>query len=106
MNEIALITGMAVVTYLIRIIIFPISKRVTFPDLLQRALSYVPPVVLTAIIVPAVLIPDGATLFIHWRNPYLAGAAVAALIGWFTRNLLLTILFGMAGFWLCQAMLG
>ncbi len=99
MNELLMISGMALVTYGIRIIIFPVSKRMTFPATLERSLRYVPPAVLTAIIIPAVLIPDGEHIRLSLGNAHMIGAVIAATVGWFSKNLLLTIISGMAGFW-------
>jgi branched-subunit amino acid transport protein len=105
MNEIYLIGGMALVTFLIRYPLYAVSGRVAFPQTLAQALKYVPPVVLTAIIMPAVLIPGGETIQFSYTNPYLVGAVAAALVGWFSRSLLLTIVLGMAAFWGWQGLL-
>ena len=102
METFLLVAGMAVVTFSIRYALLPLSEKVTLSHGMRRALRYVPPVVLTAIIVPAVLIPDGHTYQVSWRNPYLMGALVTAVIGKFTKNLLVTIIAGMAFFALWQ----
>ena len=102
METFFLVTGMMLVTFSIRYILLPLSGRIRFSDSMQRALGYVPPAVLTAIIVPAALIPDGQTLSISWTNPYCVGAVVTALIGRFSKNLLITIVGGMAVFALWQ----
>ena len=102
LNEIYMIAGMCLVTFGIRYIMFPISGRFEFPELFQRGLSYVPPVVLTAIIVPSVLMPDGETLNLKLTNPYLIGAIVACVIGGLFKNLLLTIVVSMMIFLGCQ----
>ncbi len=99
MNEVYLIGGMALVTFSIRYSMFAVAGRVTFPPRLISALRYVPASVLTALIVPAVLIPTGDTIWISYTNPYLIGALVAFGVGWFSKNLLLTILLGMLVFW-------
>ena len=106
MNEVLLIVGMVAVTYGIRVCLMPASKRMEFPPFLERGLRYVPPAVLTAIIVPAVLMPDGQTLDIHWSSPHLAGAVAACLVGGYSRNLLLTIVSGMAVFLLWPLVAG
>ncbi len=98
MTELYLIGGMALVTFLIRYLPFGLASRFEFPDNLVRALRYVPPTVLTAIIVPAVLMPTGQRIDVSYSNAYLVGAVVAFGIGWFSRNLLLTIVGGMAFF--------
>ncbi len=95
LNEIFLVAGMGLVTFVIRYILFPISGRFTFPKLLERGLRYVPPVVLTAIIVPSVLMPNGGILNLKPTNPYLIGALAACVIGGLFKNLLLTIVMSM-----------
>jgi len=97
LNELLLIVGMAAVTMATRIpVLVWLSKR-KLPEGLFRALHYVPPAVLAAIIVPAVLLPEGM-LALGWDNAPLVAGFVAVLVSWRTRNLLLTILVGMAVF--------
>jgi branched-subunit amino acid transport protein len=98
METVFLVGGMALVTFLIRYGLLAFSGRIQLSGRLRRALGYVPPAVLTAIIVSATLAPDGQTLHLSWRNPYLAGAVFTGLIGIFNRQLLVTIVVGMGGF--------
>jgi branched-subunit amino acid transport protein len=105
METFYLVAGMALVTFTIRFILIPLSGRIKFSQGIQRALSYVPPAVLTAIIVPAAAMPDGHTLRISITNPYLVGTVLTALIGWFGKRLLLTIIGGMAFFFIFQWLL-
>jgi branched chain amino acid efflux pump len=102
METVYLITGMFFVTFSIRYGLLPLSGRIRFSPGVQRALSYVPPAVLTAIIVPMALIPDGQTLQVSIANPYLVGTVFTVLIGWFSKNLMVTIVSGMAVFGMCQ----
>ncbi|MBD1910758.1 MULTISPECIES: AzlD domain-containing protein [unclassified Leptolyngbya] len=102
MTEFLLISGMALVTFAIRYSMFAMSGRIHLSQPLLNALRYVPPVVLTAIVVPAVLMPSGDTLEIGLANARLVGAIAAFATGWFTRNLLLTIVVGMISFFLWQ----
>lgn len=99
MTELYLIAGMAVVTFGIRYSMYAVAGRVEFPTQLINALRYVPPAVLTALIVPAVLIPTGEGIWLSYTNPYLVGAIVAFGVGWISKNLLLPIVVGMAAFW-------
>lgn len=71
------------------------------PETLRRALHYVPPAVLSAIIFPALLIPND-TLDVSFGNARLLAGIVAIAIAWFSRNTLLTILIGMAALFLLQ----
>jgi len=98
MNEVYLIAGMAGVTFFIRYIMHPASGRMEFPKLLERALAYVPPAVLTAIILPAIIFPSGQTHMASLENPYVIGGICAFAVGWWTKNLLTTILAGMGIF--------
>ena len=102
MAEVYLIAGMAAVTFGIRYVLFAVAGRVVFPAWLLRALRYVPPAVLTAIITPAVFMPGGQYLDISFENAYLVGAAAAVVVGWFRENLLVTIVSGMLVFWAWQ----
>jgi branched-subunit amino acid transport protein len=98
MDEFLLIFGMFLVTFGIRYSMFALSGRIHLSQSLLNALRYVPPVVLTVIVVPAVFMPSGETLELGLTNARLVGAIAAFTTGWFTRNLLLTILVGMATF--------
>jgi branched-subunit amino acid transport protein len=93
-----MIAGMAVINLAIRWPVYLFADHVRFPPLVERALGFVPVAVLTAIIVPMIVMPDGAHLEIDWRNPYLVAAIVAAVISWRWHKLMPTILIGMAVF--------
>lgn len=102
METVYLIAGMFFVTFSIRYGLLLLSGRIRFSPGIQRALNYVPPAVLTAIIVPMALIPDGQNLQVSIANPYLVGTVLTVLIGWFSKNLMVTIVGGMAVFGMCQ----
>lgn len=92
-----LVIGMAAVTFLVRWPVLALVSRVTLPQPVLDAMKFIPPAVLTAIIVPAMFTPAG-TLDLAYTNAYLVAGVVAALVAWRTRNLLLTIVLGMALF--------
>jgi len=95
LNEFLLIAGMGAATMATRIpVLLWLSKR-KLPEGLFRALRYVPPAVLAAIILPPVLLPGGRLAF-GWDNAPLVAGIVAVLVSWRTRSLLLTIIVGMA----------
>ncbi len=106
MNEFILIAGMALVTFAVRYPVLVLVGKIPLPGRVFRALRYVPPAVLSAIIVPAVLMPDGATIDFSPTNSYLVAGIIAGLIAWRTKNLLLTIVIGMALFLLMRVALG
>lgn len=95
MNEILLIAGMAAVTMTTRIPVLMLLSRRKLPEGLTRALRYVPPAVLAAIILPIAVLRDGQ-LYLALNNATLVASFFAVLISWRTKNLLLTIVLGMA----------
>lgn len=93
------IGAMGSVTYLIRLSFIIAWGRLAMPDLVRRALRYVPTAVLSAIILPEMLRPGGGPLDVSPGNARLIAGAIAALVAWRTRNILLTIAIGMAVLW-------
>lgn len=106
MNDLALlltILGMGAITYAVRLSMFVLLGRVELPDWLRRALRYVPPTVLSAIIFPELFMPGG-TLDISLHNFRLLAGLVAVVVAWRTRSILLTLIAGMGVLWLLQAL--
>jgi len=98
-----IICSMGVVTYAIRLSLIVLLGRVAVPPLVQRALRFVPPAVLSAIIFPELLRPAG-TLTLFLGNPRLLAGILAALVVWRSRNVLLAIAVGMSALWIFQAL--
>ena len=71
------------------------------PETLRRALRFVPPAVLSAIVFPELLIQSNRLDFSLTNFRLLAGV-VAVLVAWKTRNTLLTILAGMTALLILQ----
>lgn len=67
-------------------------KLAEVPEGVQRVLRQIPPAALAAIVVPALLQPEG-TLDL-WQ-PELAAGALAALVCWRTRSVVATLTVGM-----------
>lgn len=104
-QEFLLILGMTAVTFGVRYLTLVAVSRIPLPESLFRALRYVPPAVLSAIIAPAVLMgPSG--LNISKANAPLFASLVAILVAWRSRNLLLTIVLGMLALWTWKALFG
>lgn len=98
MNEFLLIAGMAAITFTIRYVLLSVSGHIRLSENVTDLLRYIPPAVLTAIVVPAVLLPDGNALVLNPQNARLVGAIVAIAVSYRTQNLLLTIGLGMGAF--------
>ncbi len=103
LEEVALVGGMALVTFAVRYPVLALVGKLRLPDFVLRALRYVPPAVLTAIIVPGLLYSD-ERLNIGIDNSFLVAGIVATLVSWRTKNLLLTIVIGLAALWAWQAL--
>lgn len=104
MNQFLLILGMALVTFVVRYPVLAMSGRIKLSPKFLQILRYVPPTVLTAIVVPAVLMPENE-LLITLANARLVGAVAAILVGFWQKNLLLTIVVGMLTFFAWQGLL-
>ena len=98
MQNLLIFFGMAVVTFFTRFAMIVALGR-ELPPLVQRWLRYVPAAVLAALVAPAALAVDGRLQLGTNVWAMLAGLLVA----WRTRNMLLTILVGMAALILLQA---
>lgn len=92
------------VTFGIRLSFIALLGKVELPPVLTRALRFVPPAVLSAIIFPELLVREGA-LALHPGNARLVAGVVAAFVAWRTRNVVLTIAVGMTALWAAQAVL-
>jgi branched-subunit amino acid transport protein len=102
-REWVMILGMTTVTFGIRYFLFALADRIKMPSWLEPSLQYIPPAVLISITLPAVLLPKGEW-FVSLRNPYLLAALVAAGAGLVRKNLLVTIVAGLAAFFGFQAL--
>jgi branched-subunit amino acid transport protein len=98
------VVGMGVATYAIRLVLILLVGYVRVPPLLQRALRFVPPAVLSALVFPDLLLPGGV-LQLSPASPRLLAGALAALVAWRSRNALVAIGLGMLALWLLQATL-
>ncbi len=92
-------------TYGIRLSFIALMGRISVPDWFQRALRFVPAAVLSAIIVPG-LFDRGGSMDFSPRNPQLWAGILAIAVAWRTRNVLLTIITGMAALLALQLILG
>lgn len=100
-----LIIGMLAITFATRYSLFAFPD-LRFPPLVRQGLHYVPTAVLTAIVVPGMLIPDGQNWAPNLDNAYLLAGLSAIAIAALTRNLLATIGGGFLVFFVLRWALG
>lgn len=98
------ILGVALGTYVLRASFIQAWQWISVPPELERALRYVPPAAFAALILPAVMIVDGS-IDLSPGNLRLVAAALAALVAWHSRSVLLTLAVGMSSLWLLQALI-
>jgi branched-subunit amino acid transport protein len=90
-------------TFALRLSLIGLAGRVTLPPLAVRALRYVPVAALTALVVPDLVGSTGGWVLLA-HNPRLWAGIIAALVAWRTRNVLLTVVMGMAVLWILTAL--
>ncbi|TXI61916.1 MAG: AzlD domain-containing protein [Limnohabitans sp.] len=91
----AVIAGLAAVTVLTRSFFFMSSKPWHLPGWAQRGLQYAPIAALSAVVVPEIVMSQGQ-LISTVLDARLFAAAAGAIVYFRTKNVLLTIVLGMA----------
>jgi branched-subunit amino acid transport protein len=92
------------ITFSIRFSLIYLFGRFEIPETIRKALHYVPPAVLSAIIFPELFLRNG-TLDLSLENTSLLAGVVAILVAWFSKNTLITILAGMLALFLLKLFL-
>ena len=77
------------------------SRLAVVPPLAQRLLRQIPPAALAAIVVPALVRPEGS---LDLFRPRLAAGILAAVVAWRTRNVALTLAVGLLSLVALQAL--
>ena len=91
-------------TFAIRFSFIYLFGKLHIPETMRRALHYVPPAVLSAIVFPELLLPNG-TLDLSFTNYRLLAGLVAMLVAWWTKNILVTIIVGMIALFMLRYLL-
>lgn len=94
----AVIVLVGAINYLARLSFIEFFATRAMPPLLARALRFVPPAMLTALVLPMVLSPSLAGT-LAGINPRIVAAIVASVVAYFTRSTLKTLATGMLTLW-------
>jgi branched-subunit amino acid transport protein len=87
-------------TYLMRgSFLFAAHRLTEVPEVVQRVLRQIPAAALAALVVPALLRPEGE---LDLWQPELAAGLLAAAVCWRTRSVALTLVVGMTALGLLQ----
>lgn len=94
MNEVIFIViGMALVTYLPRMLSTVAFSRVDLPDPLLDWLKFVPVAILSSLLILSILAPDG-NIFLSIRNPFILASIPVFIVAFKTENLTISVLCG------------
>ena len=88
-----------ILTYFTRMTMIALVSRDMLGNKIKAVLAYVPSAVFPAIIFPAIFINDYGT-FIEMNDPKIFAAIVAIVVGYFSRNVIATILSGLISYWI------
>ena len=86
-------------TYFTRMTMIALVSRDMLGDKIKAVLAYVPAAVFPAIIFPAIFINDYGS-FIEMNDPKIFAAIVAIIVGYFSKNVIATILSGLISYWI------
>lgn len=101
MNIWLIMIGIGILTFATRLSFIALLERIHVPDSIRRALTFVPIAVLSAIIAPELGFYQGG-LNLSPLNPRLVAGIIATAVAYFTKNVVWTIIAGMAALWILQ----
>ena len=87
-----------IITYCMRMTMVALVDRDLLGERVKAVLSYVPSAVFPAIIFPAIFINDFGS-FVEMNDPKIFGAIIAVIVGYFSKNIIATILTGLLSYW-------
>ncbi len=86
-------------TYFTRMSMIALVSRDMLGERIKAVLAYVPSAVFPAIIFPAIFINDYGA-FIEMNDPKIFAAIIAIVVGYFSKNVIATILSGLISYWI------
>ena len=88
-----------VITYFCRFSMVTFIKSEMLNEKTRLILSYVPSAVFPAIIFPAIVLNETGIL-VNINDPKIIGATIAIIVGYFSKNVIATILTGLISYWI------
>ena len=98
MNDWALIVYCGLITFFTRFSMIALLKKEMFNDRIREVLSYVPSAIFPAIIFPAIFLDELGFLQFE-NNPKILASIIAVIIGTLSKNIIATIVAGLAVYW-------
>ena len=99
------LVGMGIVTYLTRVFFLVSKKDEEMPKFVMRALKFVPVAVLSAIVAPLILAPEGRLALTH-DNPYFVAGLITFVIAYLSKNLIVTVFGGIGVILIVKLLIG
>ena len=87
-----------IITYLTRFSMIFLLKEDILNDKTKKVLSYVPSAIFPAIIFPPIFLDNTGSLDLE-SNPKILAATFAIIVGYFSKNILVTIFAGLISYW-------
>ena len=87
-----------IVTYFSRMAMVALIDREMLGTKVKEVLNYVPAAVFPAIIFPGVFFNDLGS-FVEITDPKIYGAIVALIVGYYSKNVIATIVSGLISYW-------
>ena len=103
MTNVAIVLAIGIGTYLTRLSFIGALGDRRLPPTVERALDYIAPAVLGALVLQSVVRPEGQ-IDLSPENLRLFAALGAGVVAWLTRNVLATIAAGLGLLWLLDGL--
>ena len=97
--SLASIIAAGILTYFTRMTMIALVSRDMLGDRIKAVLAYVPSAVFPAIIFPSVFLNETNTI-VQINDPKIIGFFVAIVIGYISKNIILTIIAGLISYWI------
>ncbi|MFW6022543.1 MAG: AzlD domain-containing protein [Bacillota bacterium] len=88
-----LITGMALVTYIPRVLPLLILSKLDIPGVIIRWLKYIPAAILAALLAPNLFMIDGE-IAVNLKNVNLLASIPTFVVAFYKKNIFMTIIVG------------
>ncbi len=88
-----------IITYFTRMGMITLINKEIFTENLRKILNFVPSVVFPSIIFPGIFLDDYGSL-VAITDPKIYGALTAIIVGYFSKNVIFTIISGLTSYWL------
>ena len=87
-----------IITYLTRFSMIFLLKKDILSDKVKKVLSFVPAAIFPAIIFPPIFLDNDGFLDLE-NNPKILAAIFAIIVGYFSKNVIATIVAGLTSYW-------